>query len=87
MRIVSTIAVAALALSMAGCLSYSKHEREARVVEHRHGSSHGERSHRYGGHYEGRRHGDRPYGHGGGGHYDHHRGDRGDRYRHHPHGR
>ncbi len=80
MRIVSTIAVAALAVSLAGCVSYSKHEREERVVEHRSGSSHGERSHRYGGYY-----GDRDRRHDGG-HHDRHR-DRGDRYRHHPHGR
>jgi hypothetical protein len=83
MRIISTIAVAALALSMAGCLSYSKHEREDRVVEHRRGSHHDERSHRYGGYYE--RH--RPGGHHHGGGHDDHRRDRGDRYRHHPHGR
>ena len=83
MRIVSTIAVAALALSLGGCLSYSKHEREDRVVEHRHGSSHGERSHRYGGYHERHRHD----GYHGGGHSDHHRDRGGDRYRHHPHGR
>ena len=83
MRIISTLAVAALAISLGGCLSYSKHEREDRVVEHRHGSSHGERSHRYGGSYERHRHGGH---HHGGGHHDGHR-DRGERYRHHPHGR
>ena len=82
MRIVSTIAAAALALSLSGCLSYSKHEREERVVEHRHGSSHGERSHHYGGYYRPRPDGHHHHG----GHYDDHR-DRGDRYRHHPHGR
>jgi len=51
MRITSTIAVAVLAMSLGGCLSYSKHERDERVVEHRSGSYHGERSHHYGGYY------------------------------------
>jgi hypothetical protein len=40
MRIISAIIVAALATSLAGCLSYSRHEREDRVVEHRHGGYH-----------------------------------------------
>ena len=71
MRILSTIIVAALAMSLAGCVSYSRHEREDRVVEHRHA----ERSHHHGGYY---RRGDRHDGH-------HHRGSHDDR--HHPRGR
>ena len=70
MRIVSTIIVAALATSLAGCISYSRHESE-RVVEHRSGSYRGERSHSDGGYY---RDGD---------HHDHHRHDN---FRRGPHG-
>ena len=77
MRIISTIIVAVIAMSVTGCVSYSRHEREDRVVEHRHGGYHGERSHRHGGYYRHR--------------YDHHRHDHhrhhGDRDRHHPRGR
>jgi hypothetical protein len=51
MRIISIITVAVLATSLAGCISYSRHEREERVVEHRSGSYRGERSHSYGGYY------------------------------------
>ena len=75
MRILSTIIVAALAMSLAGCVSYSRHEREDRVVEHRHGGYRAERSHHHGGYY---RRGDRHDGH-------HHRGSHDDR--HHPRGR
>ena len=72
MRIVSTIIVAALATSLAGCISYSRHESE-RVVEHRSGSSHGERSHSYGGYY-------------GRDHHDHRDYDRHDHFRRGPYG-
>jgi hypothetical protein len=51
MRIISAIIVAALATSLAGCISYSRHETE-RVVEHRSGSYHAERGHSYGGYYD-----------------------------------
>jgi hypothetical protein len=70
MRIISTLIVAALATSLTGCISYSRHDREERVVEHRSGSYRGERSHSDAGYYRGD-------------HHDHHR--HGD-YRHHPRG-
>jgi hypothetical protein len=66
MRIISTVVIIVLAASLAGCLSYSRHERDDRVIEHRSGSHHGERSHRYGGYYRDRHghHGHRhPRGH------------------------
>jgi hypothetical protein len=74
MRIISTIVMIILVASLAGCLSYSRHDREDRVIEHRSGSYHGGRSHRYGGYYRDRHeHRD---------HHGHHR----HRDRHHPHG-
>ena len=83
MRIISTIAVIALAISLAGCVSYSRHEREERVIAHRSDGYYGERHHRHGGyygrHHDHYRHHDR--------HRDHHRShDRGEHYRHHPRG-
>ena len=71
MRIISTILAAALATSLAGCLSYSRHEREDRVVEHRGGGYRAERSHHHGGYHRGDRQDD----------HDHYR------HRHHPRGR
>jgi hypothetical protein len=85
MRIISTLCVIALAASLAGCVSYSRHEREERVIAHRSDGYHAERHHRSGGYY-GRhdghyRHHDRHRGHDGDG------GSRGGHYRHHPRGR
>ena len=84
MRIISTIAVAAvIATTLSGCVSYSKHEREERVVAHRSGGYRAEGYDRHGGYYRHRDHHDR-YDHGG--HDRHHRGG-GDRYyRHRPRG-
>ena len=60
MRIVSTIAVVAVAASLAGCVSYHRHEREDRVIQHRGGSYRVERRHDHGGYhrhrYEHRQH-------------------------------
>ena len=75
MRIIPTIMLALLATRLAGCISYSRHDLEERIVEHRSGSYHDERSHSYGGYY-GNRHDD----------HHHHRG-RGHDDRHHPRGR
>ena len=72
MRMLSVIIVAALAASLAGCVSYHRHEREERVVEHRTGSYRVERYRDHGG---GHRHHD----------YHRHHHDRGGRY--HPRGR
>lgn len=83
MRIVSTIAVAVLAASLGGCLSYSKHEREDRVIEHRSGSHRAEGYDRHGGYHRSRHdHYRRDHDWHHGGHDRHH----GDRYRHHPRG-
>jgi len=59
MRIISTITLTLLVTTLAGCVSYSRHESHERVVEHRSGSYHGERSHSYGGYYGDRDHHDR----------------------------
>ncbi|MEA2735402.1 MAG: hypothetical protein QOE14_1853 [Humisphaera sp.] len=60
MRLISTIALITLAASLSGCISYHRHEREERVVEHRSGSYRVERAHDHGGYdrrpYRGGRH-------------------------------